>query len=245
MNGKPQTIPPELAKKIQEALASGQPLPPGVVAVRDGQTPPPGAVPMGISTQVPPGGQQAPQTKAAHNPIPDGDEGLKILRAFSSCTIPQEAAKLNRMLQMILQNPDTGDDTADEILTKGLIAAMKANRYCAQNKKARTVCIFSEDPILKELHDKVNAEQANLDRINQEMTDCVTRGNEALTARWKKAVDTYGLNPDKYMYYVNEEKGIIEQVDLKCDECKGVGVIQTAREEATKKLMSGEVPANG
>jgi hypothetical protein len=235
-------IPPALAKEIQAALAAGRPLPSGVIAVPEGQRPPPGAIPAGMSAQLPPGmqPQMPPPSKAQHNPIPDGDEGLKILRGFANCPIPQESTKLNRMLQMILQNQSTDDDSADEVLAKGLTAAMKANRYCSQNRKTRTVCIFSEDEKLQDLHLKIKEETANLEALNKEMEECVKRGNTLLMDRWKKAVDTYGLSPEKYLYHIDEEKGIIEQVDLNCDTCKGVVVIRHARQEVTEKLMKSQ-----
>lgn len=182
-------------------------------------------------------------TKAQHNPIPDGEDGLKILRGFSDCPIPQESTKLNRLLQMMLQDQTNADEDADEILSRGLMAAMRANRYCSQNKKTRTVCIFAEDEKLKVLHEGIQTEQANLERLNKEIEECVKRGNTLLQERWKKVVDTYGLNPDKYLYHIDEEKGIVEQVDLDCEKCKGVEVIKTAREAATAKLMKPKVVA--
>lgn len=194
---------------------------------------------MGMSAQMPPG--MAPRqavTKAQHNPLPEGEEGLKILRAFSNCPIPEESSKLNKLLQMLLQNQTETDESADEILSKGLMAAMRANRYCNQNKKTRTVCIFAEDEKLADLHKQLQEEQANLERLNVELETCVKRGNTVLQERWKRAVDTYGLNPDKYLYHIDEEKGIVEQMDLDCDKCKGVVVIKQARKDATEKLMA-------
>jgi len=241
-NNVPQ-IPAALQEEIKKALATGGPLPPGVVAVPEGQKPPLGAIPMGISAKAPPN-TNAQQSKTAHNPIPDGDEGLKILRGFANCPISQESLKLNRMLQMLIQTPATDDDSTDDILSKGLMAAIRANRYCSQNEKKRTVCIFKEDDSLNTLHQAVQDEQANLDRINKELEECVKRGNAALTERWKKAIDTYGLNPDKYLYHIDEDKGIIEQVDLECEKCKGVTVIRHARQEVTEKLMKSTNPTD-
>jgi hypothetical protein len=179
-----------------------------------------------------------PASKAQHNPIPDGDDGLKILRSFANCPIPQESTKLNRMLQMILQNQTLDDNSSDEILARGLAAAMKANRYCAHNRKTRTVCIFAEDPGLQDLHLKIKEESDRLDILNREVEECVARGNTLLTERWKKSVDTYGLNPEKYLYHIDEDRGIIEQVDLNCDTCKGITIIRHARQDITEKLMA-------
>jgi hypothetical protein len=199
---------------------------------------------MGMTAQMPPGVAPRPAvTKAQHNPLPEGEDGLKILRAFSNCPIPEESAKLNKLLQMLLQNQTETDESADEILSKGLMAAMRANRYCNQNKKTRTVCIFAEDEKLSVLHKQIQDEQANLERLNTELEECVKRGNEVLQERWKKAVDTYGLNPDKYLYHIDEEKGIIEQMDLDCQKCKGIEVITKARTDATAKLMAPPVVA--
>lgn len=243
---RPQMIPAALAKEIQAALAAGRPLPPGVVAVPSGQAPPPGAVPTGMVAQM--AGGQPPQqtpTKQQHNPLPDGDEGLKILRGFANCPIPGESNKLNKMLQMVLQTHGTEDEAVDDVLARGLTAAMKANRYCSQNKKTRTVCIFAEDEKLADLHQKLKTESDNLDRLNKEMEECVKRGNTLLQERWQKAVDTYGLSPEKYFYHIDEEKGIVEQVDLACDSCKGVTIIKKARQDVTDILMKPKtVPTN-
>lgn len=244
MNAKiPQGIPPALAQQIQAALAEGRPLPPGVIAVPDGQRPPPGAIPAGITAQMPPGmPQQMAPSKVQHNPIPDGEEGLKILRGFANCQVPSEASKLNRMLQMLIQTTEPENESLDVLLAKGLAAAMKANRSCALNKKSRTVCIFAEDEKLTALHAKIQEEQTILERLNNELEECVNRANTLLVERWNKAVDAYGLNPEKYLYHIDEERGIIEQVDLECDKCKGLAAVKDVRTEITNRMM---VPAPG
>ena len=233
----PQAIPPALAREIQAALAEGRPLPPGVVAVPSGQQPPLGSVPTGINAQMPPGGGLPPKTQ--HNPLSDGEEGLKIMRAYAQCPIPQEASRLNKMLQALLQNPPTEHDAhIDDILAKGLLAGMRANRYCSSSKTTRTACIFSEDPTLAELHASIQAEEAALDKLSKEVEACVKRGQELLRKRWETAVKTYGLNPDQHFYYIDEEKGRIELVSLNCEVCKGAADIVEARTHAASILST-------
>jgi hypothetical protein len=244
MKNNPPTIPPELAREIQDAIANGRPLPPGVVAIQPGQRPPPGSIPTGVSVPLTGGGHpqsQLPPTKAQNNPIPDGEDGLKILRNFANCPIPGESAKLNQLLQISLKNPNGLDDgVIDTALARGLTAAMRANRYCTKNQKSRIVCMFAENEQLKILHQKIKEEQDTLDRLNREMTECVKRGNAVLNERWKRSVDTYGLNPDKYFYRIDEEKGMIEQVSLDCSICKGAEYVSQARKDVSASLM---VPA--
>lgn len=233
-----QPMNPALIRQIQEAMAAGRPLPPGVTAVPHGQQPPPGAVPIPMG----PNGAAAPQpSRLQANPIPDGPEGLKIVRNFASCAIAEEAPKLHKLLNAmagVIGDPETSDgQTIDAIISKGLTAAVRANNYCAQNKQARTVVNFQDDEELNNIHTEIQKEQETMDRLNLELQECVDRGNKLLQERWDKSVSKYGLNPEKYFYHIDEEARRIELVDLDCTVCKGATIIRKARQEATEIMM--------
>jgi hypothetical protein len=235
----PNPMTPEMQQAIREALATGKPLPPGVVAVQPGQTPPPGAIPIPMGN--PMGGArgpgQPPVTREKTNPIPEGDEGIELVRRYADCPIPMEANKINHMLQSIIKTPPTDDTHVEETIARGLAAAMRATRYCTQNVKTRIAGSFVDDPQLKELHDKIQEEQKTMDSLNTQMNECVLRGNALLTERWNKAVRAFGLSPEKYSYRVNEGAGTIEQVDLNCAECKGSTIIRKARQDVAESLV--------
>jgi hypothetical protein len=238
-------IPPQLLNEIRKRMAAGQGLPPGVVAVPEGMTPPPGAVHTGLS--MPMGG--APQqpiavSRATHNPLPAGEEGLKILRALSECPIPEESKKLNELLQLCIK-AETDSDTIEQTLTKGLVVALRANKYCKNQTKTRTVCIFDEDEKLKELHTTLHATEKKLETLQNEMRECINTVSKTIDERWKVAVKNYGLNPDKWSYRIDEEKGLIEQVDLQCLECKGISQIRKSRQETAEMLMKLDTDKKG
>lgn len=231
-------IPLQLLNEIRRRLAAGEQLPPGVVAVPEGMAPPPGATPTGLSM---PAGRMPPQqatamTRASHNPLPAGEEGLKVLRALSECSIPDESKKLNELLQMCIKL-DNDSDTIEQTLTRGLVVALRANKFCKDQTRTRTVCIFSEDPKLKELHDTIHTAENKLQELQKEIREQIDLVTKSIEERWKIAVKNYGLNPDKWSYRIDEKKGLIEQVDLQCLECKGVTQIRKSRQETTEMLM--------
>jgi hypothetical protein len=219
-------------------MAAGEPLPPGVVAVPEGMAPPPGAVNTGVSMPAGrmPSQQNVTASRASHNPLPVGEEGLKILRALSECAIPEESRKLNELLQMCIKS-ESDSDEIEQTLTRGLVVALRANKYCRDQTKTRTVCIFEEDAKLKELHASIKTTEARLNELQKEMKDCIDVVTKAVNERWAIAVKNYGLSPEKWSYRIDEEKGLVEQVDLQCLECKGVTRIRKSRQETTEMLM--------
>lgn len=233
-----QKIPPEVEAEIRRRMAAGLPLPPGVVAVPPGGKVPPGAVPAGVSMG--PGRTSSPQETAANrlanNPIPSGDEGRKILRAFSDCPIPEESKRLNELMQMCIGHQGPADKI-EEIMAKGLVVALRANKYCRDLEKTRTVCIFSEDEELSKINEDIKATETKLENIQKELKEEAMKLSSLLDNRWKKSVSKYGLNPEKWSYRIDEEKGLIEQVDLNCPDCKGSTTIRKVRQETTELLM--------
>lgn len=234
-------IPPDLEQQIRQRMAAGAPLPPGVVAVPQGTQPPPGAVPTGIVAPAPGRPLQAAQMpgarpQAINNPLPEGDQGIEILRNMSDCPIPAESKKLNELIKKLVTTTPEDDDIVEKTLSKGLTVVIRANRYCTQQIKTRTVCIFEEDEVLAQDHKQLNELTEELDELHKKLQDCVARGQKVLQHRWNYAVKTYGLAPDKFSYRVDEEKGIIEQIELRCQECKGATTIKKARQETAAAL---------
>lgn len=246
----PKNLPPEMVQKIRESLASGGPLPPGVVAVPGGQMPPPGAVPTGITAPAMPGAMHSPgiphaqraQARQADNPLPEGDAGLQILRNLSDCPIPEESAKLQDLMKKITVSDAIDSDVAEETLVKGLVVAIRANKHCSKQLRKRTVCIFDQDDKLQELHQTIQDETELLDDLNKQIQECVERGQKALNDRWDYAVKTYGLAPEKFSYQIDEEEGIIELVELRCAECKGATAIRKARQESAELVLRLQKP---
>jgi len=245
-------LPPELVQQIQKNLAEGRDLPPGVVAVPGGQAPPPGAVPTGITAPMMPGAAHPPITpqaqramsRAQENPLPEGDAGLQVLRGLSDCPIPAESGKLQGMMKTLLASEDIDNEAVEKTLVKGIVTSLRANRYCRQQKRTRTVCIFEQDPKLQKLHELIQQKTKEMDELNKQMQECLEAGQKALQDRWNYAVKTYGLAPEKFSYFINEDDGTIELVELKCAECKGATSIRKARQETTELVMRME-PAGG
>ena len=231
----PQPIPEKLARQIREQLARGGKLPPGVIAVPQGQMPPPGAVPTGIQTSgVNTGNFQ--QMGMPSNPLPPGAEGLKVLRGSSQCPIPEESQKMNQLLSALMQ-AETEDDSVEQAMAKGLVVALRANRFCNKNLKTRTVCIFADDERLKKLHEDFTATVEEAKELEVKLAAAVAKANKLHDERWLRAVDTYGLIIEKRFYRIDEEKGIIEQVDLDCVQCKGSTMIRKARQETAELVL--------
>lgn len=239
----PQQIPPQMLEQIRRQMASGGPLPPGVIAVPQGQTPPPGAVPTGISAPLSPTQMQVqrPKSRETQNPIPDGDAGLQILRGLSDCPIPVESQKLNELMKKLITSKTIEDDVAEQALSKGLTVALRANKYCEKQLRTRTVCIFKEDDVLAKDHQELEDTTKELDELQKKIQACVEKGQKVLNHRWEYACKTYGLAPEKFSYRVDEEKGIIELVELRCTECTGATTIRKTRQETAELLLKADI----
>ena len=238
-----------MLEQIKRQIASGGPLPPGVITVPQGQTPPHGAVPTGISAPLNSAQLQAqrPKSRAAQNPIPDGDAGLQVLRGLSECPIPVESQKLNELMKKLIALKNTDDDAVERALSKGLTVALRVNKHCDKQFHTRTVCIFKEDDVLAKDHQEIEEATKELEELQKTIQACVERGQKALDHRWQYACKTYGLDPEKFSYRIDEEKGIIELVELRCAECAGATMIRKTRQETAELLLKAEVrkePAN-
>lgn len=179
------------------------------------------------------------QVRATHNPIPPGDEGVATLRAMSECPIPEESKRMNDLLQQLVQDPRSNEQV-EQLLANGMAAALRANTYCRNNLKSRTVVVFSADPELDKLHKKFLEMEREVMELTNKMDILKHQVMEVLQARWIYSVKTYGLDVEKYSYRVDEEKGCIEQVNLHCPECKGVVKLRKARQETAELLAASQ-----
>lgn len=243
--GNPLNLSPELVKQIRSALAGSGQMPPGVIAVPEGQAPPPGVAATGLTAPIMPGalhqpGIQHAQRAAARqqqNPLPEGDAGIQILRTLTDCPIPAESKKLQDLMKAIMLSEDIEDTLAEETLLKGLVISIRSNRYCKKQLRKRTVCLFDQDEKLLELHNTIKEQTERAARLKEEMADCTAKAQAALNQRWEHAVKTYGLAPEKFSYQINEEEGIIELLELRCEECRGATSIRKTRQETTKLVF--------
>ena len=216
-------------------MAQGQ-LPPGVVAMPPGMAPP-GAIPLG------PVGQHMPQpgSKKQYNPLPDGPEGVTILRKLSQCPIPGEANKLQSMLQPFLglddRNvpPETLKEM-DDAFAKGVHLGITANRHCNRHRKTRVVVAFDRDEKLKGINDRFLELEKKALQLKAEFEKTVEEAQKTLNERWHTAVKTKGLDPDRKFYQINEENRTIEEVELRCDECTEALELTVCR-ETTERLI--------
>jgi hypothetical protein len=187
--------------------------------------------------------RQQPPTRERSNPLPEGDEGLRALRAFSACQIPAEAEKVNGLLQQCMALKTLSEKT-EEALGKSVVTILRANRHCEENLQERVVCVFEKDAELSALNTQLQSEYATLTRLQHEIEECGARGEELEKRRWEMTVKTHGLNPEKYSYRINEETGTVYQVDLECTKCKGPEALRNMRQElATALVEPGVAPA--
>lgn len=209
-------IPPQLQAEIQRRLAAGLPLPEGVVAVPPGQTPPKGA----IRVNGPPS-SMAPlglPNKTPLNPIAGGSDGLRTLREYSECDVPQESKALNEKVQQVI-TLDGAHPVAENALGKAIFAGLKMAKHCETNLHVRTAVRFEDDETLKTLSEEIHTAEVEGMALQKQMQSLMEKAQRLLTDRWDYSVKNYGLDPENRFYRVNEEEKTIEELELRCDTC--------------------------
>ena len=187
----------------------------------------------------PPQQQQAPPTKpsfAEANPIPHGPKGMQTLRAVSDCEIVKEAEAFKNVIPK-LQYLNADIEDLLELYGQGVSTIVGADHYCNRHTSTRTAVTFSEDPTLDQIHKDLQSTVQELQELMQKMGELRQKAGVLNEKRWEHSVKVMGLNPEERFYRIDEEKGIIEQVDLKCRECKGATRARKLRQELTDKLM--------
>ncbi len=170
------------------------------------------------------------------NPLPPGPKGMQTLRAVSDCVIVKEADAFKNVIPKLQYlNADIEDLLV--LYGQGVATIVGADHYCNRHTRIRTAVRFAEDETLKQIHEELQSTVGELQELMQKMGELRQKAQLLNQQRWEHAVKEMGLNPSERFYRVDEEKGIIEQVDLKCDECKGATKSRKLRQELTDKLM--------
>lgn len=225
------TVPENLRRQVEEAIRTGAPLPKGVVAVGPGQAAPPGAVPLGNFDPKHP----AMAKKESQNPLPSGVAGYRVIRESNECNIPAETANINTLMDKVLNGVKTGDEEKVEELVrdsvaKGLVVALRVDQYCTDNSSHREVLSFEAYPELDAIQKRMKELEKESEEVQTIMKNLVIEGKELLEKRWALAVKLGGLSPENNYYVINEERGVVEMVELNCHECKGAVKIRKARQ---------------
>jgi len=152
------------------------------------------------------------------------------------CGIVKEAEAFKNVIPK-LQYLNADIEDLLELYGQGVATIVGADHYCNRHTQTRTAVTFSEDPTLNQLHTELQETVTELQGLMQKMGELRQKAQTLNEQRWEQAVKIMGLNPDERFYRIDEEKGIIEQVDLKCHECKGAVRSRKLRQELTEKLM--------
>lgn len=220
-------MPPNMNPQMMQQLAArmrqggGRPgMPPGM---------PPGMMP----------GQQAPN-KEQHNPLPEGRSALQILKAYSGCVMPREAATLNTLLtkaQETALTPAREKELYDS-MAQAITLIFRSDHECEKQLATRTAGFFNEEPELKDLSDKLDTLDKELTELKATFDSKQAELNRLAQERWEKAIKLFGLNIQERFYRIDDEKRIIQQLDLRCENCNGVKLLRDARQELARVLLA-------
>jgi len=202
----------------------------------------PPQMPFGEMPQRPPmpPGEQPPadKSRARYNPLPMGPQGLKILRGLSDCELSVEGGRLGELVDKLLAMPEEDlDDEVFELVGKATARSMRADTLCSRHLAVRTAAIFEEDDELQKVNAELKEANDTVQRLQVEITEALRRVGELTAERWGLSVEKFGLNPDQRSYRINEEKGVVEQVDFRCNECKARTIVRKTRQEIAERLL--------
>lgn len=206
--------------------------------------PPPGTIPPQVldqmNAQAQAQAQDDPkQDRSQFNPLPPGPQGIKILRGLVNCELSEDAKHLHDLMNKIMEMPmeEEGEHDLIEALALAIARSFRAEKMCPQHKSTRTAAIFNEDPELAKLHEKLHTVEATINDLNTKLGDSIRELHELTAKRWGLTVEKFGLNPQLRSYQIDEVAGKVEQVDLKCSECKGRTMVRKTRQEIAEKLL--------
>ena len=196
---------------------------------------PPGMMPQGVPT------------KEQLNPLPPGPEAIKALRNLAECNIPEESKKLNQQLQMLL-SIDGDHEVAELAMGKGIFAGLKMNLHCTKNLKTRTAVVMKSDDKLVAIEAGLKAAETEVTELQRKIQEISAKAQQLLKERWEYSVKTYGLNPEKNFYRIDEDNGLIEEIELRCDQCTAGKDMMNSRltvEEYIKNTLDKEAANDG
>jgi hypothetical protein len=216
----PPGMPPELAAQLKEAMEKrGGALPPGMFSGSPG---------------IDPEEYKRRMMYTESNPLPPGDQGMKILRALYDCGIPAEAKRINEALQKLVEK-DVDDDEASELiesqLARGMALALRAPRTCKKQLTQTVVVDMKKDIKLSSINKDLANMQEKAIALQEELQELFEKANEMTKERWDYCIKHYGLVPEKYAYIMNEEEQCVERCILDCTKCEGLKVVKETSAE--------------
>ena len=195
---------------------------------------PPGGMPPGMMP-----GQQMP-SKEQFNPLPEGRNALQILKANSGCVMPREAATLNTLLTKAQETTltPTREKELYAAMAEAITLIFRSDHECEKQLATRTAGLFNEEPELKDLSDKLDTLDKELTELKATFDAKQAELNQLAQARWEKAIKLFGLNVQERFYRIDDEKRLIQQLDLRCENCNGVKLLRDARQELARVLLA-------
>jgi hypothetical protein len=186
---------------------------------------------------------QIEQARMGNNPLPGGIQGLKVLRALEQCSVMSGAGDLNQQitqaLSMEIDNPEE-DSKLLQLISSAIAQTLRCETECAKNKHERTAAVFAEDDALNDTHKELLVAEKEVERLQEELGVAARKMQELSQKRWATVVKNFGLSPEKRMYTIDEEAGVVRQVDLKCHECKAAIEVKKAQEALMDVMFAAQ-----
>ena len=184
--------------------------------------------------------------RAQHNPIPEGPDGMRIMRSLADCPMPAAAKELNSMLQELI-NLDTDsikEEEIEKLLATGVATAFRSNAYCKENSQTRVVCDMNKSEELKHMTDRLRGMEKAALKLQEDLQAKVMEINELMEERWEYAKKHHGLDISKTSYRILDNNSTIESVTLDCDSCAGSKAVLDIKEKIANLLLAEEEKQN-
>lgn len=181
--------------------------------------------------------QQPPAEKQPKtNPLPKQEAGYKKMREEYECPVHQKTLAINGMLQNMRDLIKSGSITLE--MASVAQHASLAEDICFDNKKERVVADLNADDLIKSIHTKTLALQREVQDLHQQLVDKSNELETTMIDRWDRTVKTYGLDPDKYHYLIDDDEGKVYQAELDCAKCTSNVKLTEVLESFEKKKTS-------
>jgi hypothetical protein len=167
---------------------------------------------------------------------------MQILKAHSGCQMPREASTLNALLQKSQETPPSPgqEEALYASMAKSITLVFRSDHECEKHMGTRTAGLFNEEPELKDLSEKVDALFKECSELELQLKLKAEEYNRLSQERWEKSIKTFGLNVQERFYRIDNQKRIVQQIDLKCEDCQGIKLLRDARQELTRVLIGIE-----
>ncbi len=186
------------------------------------------------------GETKLPTGLTKHNPVSSVTHAYKTLRDSLDCNVPKESQEINKLIDKVIVKVDDPNDEEVERLSRGIGVVFLADKFCYKAKKQRTVVKFDDDESLKEFTEAIVVESQKIRDLQNDLVAANELLHDLVKDRWDTAVKKYGLNLEQRLYWIDEENGTIELIDLDCNSCKGSVKIRKVRQELTERLKKND-----